>query len=145
VRTNTTTKTNTKQTTMKNSLITLAFALVSSLVLAQTTTENYVKSTTYKEPVQNETEINLLTNDDKIETITYLDGLGRPKQSISRQAGGNKENIITPIVYDDLGQQLKEYLPTFTLLTTNGLNYLDNTNLILNQENQYLQKHPEEM
>ncbi|WP_052466932.1 DUF6443 domain-containing protein [Psychroserpens damuponensis] len=133
---------------MKNLLITLAFVLVSFTVLAQTTTENYVKSTSYKvKTTDGEHKVGTstdLVNDEKIETITYLDGLGRPKQSISKQAGGNKENIITPIIYDDLGRQIKDYLPTFTQLTNNALNYVDNINLILNQENQYLQKYPEE-
>jgi len=123
---------------MKNSLFTLAFALVSSLVLAQT---NYVKSTSYKEPVQNQTQINALVDDQKIETITYLDGLGRPIQSIVKQAGGNKEDIITPIVYDNLGRQVKDFLPYFR--TNSSLNYeIQNTAFFNNLDIQYQTKYP---
>ncbi|OUS03338.1 hypothetical protein A9Q86_00020, partial [Flavobacteriales bacterium 33_180_T64] len=130
---------------MKTSLITLAFALVSSLVLAQTTTENYVKSTTYKVPVSNQTEISALIDDDKVESITYLDGLGRPKGSIAKQAGGNKENIVTPIVYDNLGRQIFEYLPVTTTYTgTSAFNFTGNTGLILSQESHYYAKYPDE-
>ncbi len=134
---------------MKTSLITLAFALVSSLVLAQTTTENYVKTTNYKVKTLDGidlsgTTINL-SADDKIESITYLDGLGRPKGSIAKQAGGNKENIVTPIVYDNLGRQIFEYLPVTTTYTgTNAFNFTGNTGLILSQENHYYAKYPEE-
>src|SRR5690606_29516055 len=41
----------------------------------------------------------------------YYDGLGRPKQSISRQAGGDKQDILVPIIYDEFGRQVNEYLP----------------------------------
>ncbi len=62
---------------MKQLLYTLAAILVSNLVLAQTDTENYVKTTTYKNPFT-EATLNTATENDKIEVITYYDGLGRP-------------------------------------------------------------------
>ena len=40
-----------------------------------------------------------------------MDGLGRPIQSIAKQAGGNKEDIITTSIYDNFGRQVKQYLP----------------------------------
>ncbi|WP_299273766.1 DUF6443 domain-containing protein [uncultured Psychroserpens sp.] len=134
---------------MKTSLITLAFTLVSSLVLAQTASENYVKSTSYRvettDGIFKKASIIPLTDDDKIETISYFDGLGRVKQTIAKQAGGNKEHIVTPVVYDHIGRQEKNYLPTITMLTgSNALNFLDQTNLILNQENYYKSKYTEE-
>nr|WP_321232926.1 DUF6443 domain-containing protein [uncultured Psychroserpens sp.] len=135
---------------MKTVITTIAFVLVSALVLAQTATENYVKTTTYK--VKTDDGLNqkgttvLLTDDNKIETITYLDGLGRPKQSIAKQAGGNKENIVTPFMYDILGRQVKEYLPTYNTLTTTALNVLDNTILVdTDIKNYYHQKYTEEL
>ncbi|WP_299367510.1 DUF6443 domain-containing protein, partial [Winogradskyella sp.] len=96
---------------MKNSIYTVIMLLVSNLVLAQTTTENYVKNTTPQVEVQDETALNNLSPDDKIETITYFDGLGRPIQRIAKQAGGQRQDIITPVVYDEFGRQLREYLP----------------------------------
>ncbi|MCF0071481.1 DUF6443 domain-containing protein [Dyadobacter sp. CY261] len=52
------------------------------------------------------------------QTITYLDGLGRPKQKISRQAGGfllsdptQISDLIQPIVYDAYGRETQKYLP----------------------------------
>src|SRR5690606_39621284 len=71
----------------------LPIFFVSSLVMGQTQPANYVQSTTYQvETLDGETQATNptggnLSNDDKIETITYYDGLGRPKQSISKQIG----------------------------------------------------------
>ncbi|MEP5502405.1 MAG: DUF6443 domain-containing protein, partial [Algibacter sp.] len=95
---------------MKKLLFTLATIFVSSLVMGQTPTENYIHTTTY----QTETTDGNVTDDEKIESVTYFDGLGRPIQSIAKQAGGNKEDIITPTVYDDFGRQVKDYLPYAT-------------------------------
>ena len=70
--------------------------------------ENYVYTITPKIATTN---VSQLTNSNKLEQVTYFDGLGRPKQSIAVRAGGNQEDIITPIVYDDFGRQDKDYLP----------------------------------
>ena len=83
---------------MKNSIYTFAFLLVSVFVCAQTQTENYVKTTTAQVPVQTEATFDTLNADDKIESITYFDGLGRPIQTIAKQAGGQKQDIITIIM-----------------------------------------------
>lgn len=82
---------------MKKLLIILAAVFVSTLAMAQTTTKNYVKSTSYQHPVQNEAEIAALPLLDKYETITYYDGLGRPEQSIALRQGGvlNPNNELT--------------------------------------------------
>ena len=83
-------------------------------ILAQSTTENYIKSTTYKVP----TKTGNVAADQQQESVTYYDGLGRPKQSIAVQAGGQQQDIITHIAYDPFGRQDKEYLPYAT--TSNG-------------------------
>ncbi|QTE21238.1 hypothetical protein [Polaribacter cellanae] len=64
------------------------FLLVSSGLLAQTTTENFVKSTTYKVKTTDGTTKVIggsITPEEKQENITYFDGLGRAKQSIAEQ------------------------------------------------------------
>ena len=56
-------------------------------IMAQTPTENYVLSKTYKVPSATVLET---TNPDEVTTaIQYVDGLGRPKQSVLVKAGGN--------------------------------------------------------
>ena len=96
----------------------LLFALP-LVVMAQSTDQNFVKSTTYKEEFT-ETTIGTATDAEKIEAVTYFDGLGRPIQSVSQRAGGNNQDIITHIEYDQFGRQVKENLPFATTTNTNG-------------------------
>mgnify|MGYP003662854844 CR=1 FL=1 len=93
----------------------LLLVLFSVVVFGQTNTENYIQSTTYKVPVDiGSFSSTVVHEDDKIETISYSDGMGRPKQSIALRAGGSKENIVQHYEYDDLGRTPKQYLPYAT-------------------------------
>ena len=83
--------------------------------------ENYVYTII---PQIASTDVTTLGNDQKIETVTYVDGLGRPKQNIAIRGGGDKEDIITHITYDNIGRQDKEYLPF--ALSNNGGAYKSN-------------------
>lgn len=82
--------------------------LLINTITAQTDTENWVRTKTYKAPTttsQPHTSADVTTN------VTYLDGLGRPLQQVAYRQGGNGGDLITPIDYDALGRQQKEYLP----------------------------------
>ncbi len=95
---------------MKKIIVVLILIFSSIYSKAQDVSENYIKSTVYQEGVQ-ENQLNQLTENDLQETVTYFDGLGRPKQNIAIKAGGQKQDIVTPIIYDIYGRQAKEYLP----------------------------------
>lgn len=71
--------------------------------------ENYVYTRVYKNPMASSSEIG--SYDDIMESVVYYDGLGRPMQSIGIRAGGNTEDVITHVGYDDFGRQHKDYLP----------------------------------
>ncbi len=134
---------------MKKVLFTLASLFVSSLVMGQTTTENYIKTTTYQVETQNGTTKRVngssLLPDDKIESINYFDGLGRAIQSIAKQAGGNRQDIITPFVYDNYGRQVLNYLPYANASqTTPTLDLRNHTSLISDIETYYNAKFPNE-
>ncbi|WP_417940946.1 DUF6443 domain-containing protein [Flavobacterium sp. RS13.1] len=70
--------------------------------------ENYIYVVS---PTIPSTSIDALSTGQKTEEITYFDGLGRPMQKIGIAAGGNEEDIITHLEYDNFGRQDKEYLP----------------------------------
>lgn len=72
--------------------------------------DNYIYTVTPKKPVQT-AGLNALTKDEKNQSITYFDGLGRPVQTIAIGQGGDGKDIITPVEYDVFGRQIKEYLP----------------------------------
>ena len=88
---------------------------------------NYIHNIT---PRTATTDITTLSNNNKIESITYFDGLGRSRQSIGIRAGGNSEDIITHIEYDEFGRMVKEYLPysSATDIGTYRVGALDATN-----------------
>ncbi|MGN6292960.1 MAG: DUF6443 domain-containing protein [Chitinophagaceae bacterium] len=45
------------------------------------------------------------------ETTQYLDGLGRPLQTVARQISPLAHDLVTPIVYDEFGRETLRYLP----------------------------------
>lgn len=85
--------------------------MIPVLVLAQTQTENYVKTTTYKGTGATF----------PVTQITYFDGLGRPIQQIANAQSHTGKDIVTHIEYDTFGRQIKDYLPYAN--TTPSLNY----------------------
>lgn len=78
--------------------------------------ENYVYTISPTLPTN---DIDILDDNQKIEKVTYFDGLGRPKQSVGIRAGGDSEDILTHIGYDDFGRQKKDYLP-YSAANNNG-------------------------
>ncbi len=73
---------------MKKIICTLVAICSISLMFGQTTTENYIKNTTYR----TETTTGSVNDNQKIETVTYFDELGRPTQSVGVRAGADKLN-----------------------------------------------------
>jgi RHS repeat-associated protein len=118
--------------------------------------QNYVHTIT---PTIATTNVAALGNDQKIEEITYYDGIGRPLQKIGIRAGevidgitGTKilNDIISPVEYDEFERQTKEYLPysdSFscgvfrgtTLMNANVTSFY-NTNKYENTINPYSEK-----
>ncbi|MDR0231963.1 MAG: DUF6443 domain-containing protein, partial [Dysgonamonadaceae bacterium] len=44
--------------------------------------------------------------------IQYVDGLGRPIQTVQKGAGPQNQDLVTALEYDDFGREWKSYLPT---------------------------------
>jgi RHS repeat-associated protein len=99
-------------TTIKTNIMKTTFLLAALLVTlfgtAQTETQNYIKTISYKKPFSN--PIAVPTVAEAKTEVTYYDGLGRPIQTISLEASDGK-SIITPITFDGYGRQEKDYLP----------------------------------
>ncbi|MEO0900552.1 MAG: DUF6443 domain-containing protein, partial [Bacteroidota bacterium] len=72
--------------------------------------ENYVFTRTFQRGVSNFSSSNA-NEGDVYESITYFDGLGRPKQQIAIKNAPDKGDIVTHISYDDYGRMDKEWLP----------------------------------
>ena len=104
---------------MKKILIPIGTLLLSGFVHAQlSSTENYIQSKTYLEPVTTSS-----STAKQIETIQYFDGLGRPKQVVNVKASPTGKDVVTHIEYDGFGRQVKDYLPVPQQGTQNGAIY----------------------
>lgn len=79
----------------------LLLALMPIAAMAQTATQNYTKTTNYREAGGGRPAV----------SITYYDGLGRPIQQLAHQMSPSGKDIVTHIEYDASGRQAKEFLP----------------------------------
>ncbi|WP_440880303.1 DUF6443 domain-containing protein [Tenacibaculum sp. C7A-26P2] len=79
--------------------------------------ENYIHKIDYQRGYQEE-ELTNSTNE-KVESITYFDALGRAKQIVGVGQSPKGKDIVSHITYDAMGRQVKEYLP-YTSTQDNG-------------------------
>ena len=84
---------------------------ISFAAMAQTATQNYTKTTTYREAGGGRPAV----------SITYYDGLGRPIQQRAHAMSATGKDIVTHIEYDASGRQAREFLPFVSASPT--LNY----------------------
>ncbi|MGS2764567.1 DUF6443 domain-containing protein [Sinomicrobium sp. M5D2P9] len=71
--------------------------------------ENYIYRRAYQKEMTDTTGID--DNRDVIESVTYYDGLGRPKQEVSIRQSPSMQDVVRHIGYDAYGRQDKDYLP----------------------------------
>lgn len=119
----------------------ISFLATITISNAQTDSKNYIQTFAYRVPT---TDGNVAI-DDITEIITYYDGLGRSIQRQALRVGGNRENLITPIIYDEIGRQTKEYLP-LPISDLSGDFYDGTGGLTIDQElkNYYKAKFPDD-
>ncbi|SHI47971.1 DUF6443 domain-containing protein [Aquimarina spongiae] len=98
--------------------------------------ENYVFTRAYQRAMSSSTGIS--NNSDVIESITYFDGLGRPKQQIGIKATPDKGDLVNHIGYDQYGRQAKQYLPFEAIGNAGEYTAVDiNTNINSFYKNKY--------
>ncbi|MDF2191564.1 DUF6443 domain-containing protein [Paraflavitalea sp. CAU 1676] len=75
-------------------------------------TYNYIQTRDINKPgITDELTASQLTNPEDVKQVTqYFDGLGRPIQSVSKQATPLGKDIIDPTVYDPFGRESVKYL-----------------------------------
>ena len=116
---------------------------VPSIILGQTTSENFVKTSLFKIPITTLAQTNTVANENKTVEITYFDGLGRPMQKNSNAQSSSNNDIINHITYDNLGRQAKEFLSypsttaTGSFVTNAEANTLLHYQTTLNESNPF--------
>ncbi|WP_281925686.1 DUF6443 domain-containing protein, partial [Flavobacterium collinsii] len=111
-------------------IIKLLLVLFPVMAIAQTTTQNYIKTSTYKQEfIEGTVPINP-TPAQAAQNTTYFDGLGRPIQQIAGQQSNTGKDIITHIKYDSFGKQTEEYLPFKSANTNMAFDPLAEANVL---------------
>src|SRR3569832_1689223 len=72
---------------------------------------NYIRSITLKEPITAEASIQITDPNQTKVTTEYIDGLGRPIQSVDHFASPNQNDIVNLIAYDNFGRDAWHFLP----------------------------------
>ena len=88
-----------------------------------------------KESVTDPATIPGLTNAEKTRTVSYVDGYGRPIQSIVTAGSPNGKDMVSFNKYDEFGRQPKQYLP-YEATTSTGA-YVDMSSISTAQSTFY--------
>lgn len=78
-----------------------------------------IKNESWKPGVTTPAALDALTVGDRQRTTIYYDGLGRPVQEVSQQAGGAGKDMVQQKYYDEYGRETIQYLPySYTAAST---------------------------
>ena len=90
------------------------------LTFQPSATQNYVLSRVFKIAGVNSSNINASRSVcEENQTIQYIDGLGRPLQSVTVQGSPSFADVVQPIAYDALGREAVKY-QSYTVAGNNG-------------------------
>lgn len=110
---------------LKKIFATGAFTTLSILLYAQPATTpaaysttaqvNYIRTWDVSAPVSTVTDLLSRPLKDVKQATQYMDGLGRPLQTVMKQGSmptnGTAADMVAPVVYDQLGREQYKYLP----------------------------------
>ena len=85
------------------------FSNITLLGIAQTATQNYIR--TIEPGCEFIVDTDIYTSDKSRTSIQYLDGLGRPSQTVLVNQGGDYNDIVSKVEYNYLNKVAKEWLP----------------------------------
>ncbi len=93
---------------------------------------NYIREWSPTAPITDATQVPIRVVEEVKTSTAYVDGLGRPLQSISKQASPLKKDLVSAVVYDELGRETYKHLPFVSSNTTGGSEITDNGSFKLN-------------
>ncbi len=87
-------------------------AALPMLVLGQSATQNYIRTRVPRVALQPGQVDAAATDKTKVQTtVQYVDGLGRPLQTVQQQGSATGNDVVQPVAYDQLGRETTKYLP----------------------------------
>jgi len=93
----------------------LTITINGSSLSAPSNSQNYVVTYTPRIEISDITQIAGAPVTQVNQTVQYMDGLGRPVQTVQFQASPTFRDIVQPIAYDQYGREANSYLP-YTVL-----------------------------
>ncbi|MEL6699342.1 MAG: DUF6443 domain-containing protein, partial [Bacteroidota bacterium] len=98
-----------------SSLILFIMTMGSILAQSPDASQNYIRSTKARMKTTSNTGFEAIKSygdeDDKVETIQYIDGLGRALQTVGWKDAPNRQDVITFHTYDAWGREAEAFLP----------------------------------
>ncbi|QKJ30792.1 RHS repeat-associated core domain-containing protein [Mucilaginibacter mali] len=104
-------------------LFTLLLLGIVAYTYGQSTAQNYVRTRVPRTVIKTTGRLDTLTtNKDSVQsTIQYLDGLGRPIQTVQVYGSPNGQDLVQPQAYDQFGREPIKYQPYSVTPTTAGM------------------------
>ena len=96
-----------------------------------TTSKNYVRTIIMREALTGDFAMSALSSQDRIETINYLDALGRSSQSVTVKGSPSGKDVVVAVKYDGAGRQNYQYMP-YATTNTSGIYNTDPTTACTN-------------
>jgi len=93
---------------------------------------NYVREWTPSVPISDATIVATRPVEEVKTGTAYVDGLGRPLQSVSKQSSPLKKDMVSAVVYDVYGRETYKYLPFTATSTADGTAITNNGDFKLN-------------
>lgn len=99
--------------------------IIAPVAYDNTSKVNYVRTWEPVKPYSSESDVinTARTTQEVRQTTLYFDGLGRPLQTVTKKGslitGDTAKDLVTPVMYDEVGRELIKYLP-FAANTTGG-------------------------
>jgi hypothetical protein len=81
---------------------------------------NYVKSWQAVGPIQDGNAIMVSPVTTAQQVTQFMDGLGRPIQTVAKQASPLQNDVVTPVIYDNYGRVTYSYLPFTSVVAQTG-------------------------
>ncbi|WP_212002738.1 DUF6443 domain-containing protein [Chitinophaga sp. HK235] len=93
-------------------ILTLGTVLPAISFAQLSASRNYVSKTIVNKPgVSTAAQVDALPPEHRQQSVSYIDGLGRPVQTVVVQGSGDKRDLVTPVAYDIYGRVVTKYLP----------------------------------
>ncbi len=85
-------------------------------------TYNVVRNWTAQKPIVNEVDIVSAsrTVNEVVQTTQYMDGFGRPIQSVAKQTSPLQKDVVNIHAYNTMGREVQRFLPFVSTVTTGG-------------------------